>query len=589
MDNSNFISAESDESPTPYSRNRGYGIQRYPAVRLLVFILIGCGLQLSANLSWQIVFSFLVCALAGCVIALRVQSSQLRHWIIACSCCTVGMFLVVESNKRVVPTTQPFPVETDAVICGHVREVVSFDSTYVRCVVEGVVDAKPFQPIESSVLVVLPTAYGNRILTGTRVYCVASLRVPQPQYLPTEFSERQYCITKNILWIATAYANEIAIGSQEQSYYTFVESIRSWLDTRINTIFNAENRGFVKALLLGDKRELSLERREQFSITGTAHILAVSGLHVGIVAIIVFSLTGFVQNRTLRFFIYVFCVAAFIILSGMQPSALRAGVMAAVAGAIRLSQRQMFLLNVLAASIVLLLIADPSLLHSAGFQMSCASLLGISLVYHRFSWIAVRLGIPYRSVRYKLFGSVAMSLSATVVVAPIVGWYFAMYSFVSPIANILAIPLCTAGMICSIISILASIVSLWLGAFYANFTGFLFQCLEWFIRFCASQPLVSYSGLYAVHYAVIIGRLTVYCLYSTSFTHLYFRAGVSTILLLCCITVLDSDIVNAVFERKKYSVSVNRLREHVIALTLRDKQKRSFSSSDDAMVKYSLL
>lgn len=519
-------------------------------------------------------------------IALRFVWLRTPVYILAYVFC--GYFCGVQLQEHTLSTSQAYPPTIDALIHGTVQEIMPYDSSYYRCVVDAQVDLYNQAPHQARVLLSIGACpHLQHIHCGSGLYCVARLRAPQPRYLPTEFSEYQYCAAEQIRWIGQAYVNELAVMAGEDALWQqSMDDARSATGLLVNRLYPKDTRGFVKALLYGDKREIELERRQQFSITGTAHVLAVSGLHVGIVAAVVLSLIAFIRNAWLRLLVLSLSLAAFILLSGLQPSAIRAALMALMVFGLKIFQREARLLNVIAAVSAVMILLQPSLLYAAGFQMSVASIAGIALFAQPFA--RALEGVNPRAwvwLRY-LTNSIAISLAAGITVAPFVAWYFSLYSVVSPFANMIIIPLTTVCMVAAMLSILAGWLWLPLGELYAQATDALLRLTE---KLNATLCELSFSSIHHVHAFVVSLLFSVAIVYAFSARtrrSLLLRSIIATLITIALLPLLQPSVQHEQWERKHYTLNIVPLTEHRTAVALKDKARYTQSNDDYAAGQY---
>ena len=207
---------------------------------------------------------------------------------------------------------------------------------------------------------------------------------------------------------------------------------------------SAEAYGVVAAMALGDKSALDAAVKDVYNVTGASHVLALSGLHLGIV----YGLLSLVPlGRRLRVparLAALLGVWAFALLVGLPTSVVRAAFMITVYGLLSLLRRQGLSLNVLALTAIALLCCNAYSLFDVGFQMSFMAVLGILLgvpVLERF------VSRPYlqrhRLLRW-LWSLGAVSLSAQLGVGPLLAYYFGRFSTYFLLTNFVAVPLAVA-------------------------------------------------------------------------------------------------------------------------------------------------
>ena len=186
-----------------------------------------------------------------------------------------------------------------------------------------------------------------------------------------------------------------------------------------------------RAFLLGDGRALPAEQREAMRRLGLAHLVAVSGLNVGLVAGL-FLLVLIKAPRPLRLLGTLAGIGAYALLVGPLPSLLRALVMAAVVLAALLVRRLPMALNALAAACLLLVLLDPSWVDDLGFQLSVAATLGLMA-------LTPRLLALLRPARW-LAGPLAVTLAAQLATMPWALAEFHRLAPAAPLANLVAVP-----------------------------------------------------------------------------------------------------------------------------------------------------
>jgi len=192
------------------------------------------------------------------------------------------------------------------------------------------------------------------------------------------------------------------------------------------------------AIILGDKRQMSDGLKQSLNIAGVRHITAISGLHVTILSSILMTiLIGLGFWRQQAFYFSIILITLFIVMTGLQPSATRAGIM----GGLFLLAQYLGRMSISSRSIVfaavLILAQNPLLLKlDVGFQLSFLAMMGIIYLMPIFqNWFKKIPNI------FQLRSILAMTLSAQVFTLPILIYNFGYMSFVAPITNILIVSL----------------------------------------------------------------------------------------------------------------------------------------------------
>jgi competence protein ComEC len=194
------------------------------------------------------------------------------------------------------------------------------------------------------------------------------------------------------------------------------------------------------AVLLGDKSEISEDLQENFSRSGLSHIIAISGMHIGIImglAFGVFILCGFwrvqASAATALF------ITAYIITIGAPASAVRAGVMGVLV-LFALSAGRMYRVgSALLFACALLLAFNPlSIRYDIGFQLSFSALTGIILFYPVIDTYFARIYKRNRALQ-AVFAVVNMTISAQILLLPLIAHYFGIVSLVSIVSNLMVL------------------------------------------------------------------------------------------------------------------------------------------------------
>jgi competence protein ComEC len=216
--------------------------------------------------------------------------------------------------------------------------------------------------------------------------------------------------------------------------------------------------------------------RRLFARTGTLHILAISGLHVGILYFALRIMLKILRcNRTLSVVLSVFALIFFALLTGARPPIVRATVMFCILAASELLRRKVGILNVVGLSCLGMLFVNPCQVFDVGFIFSYTAVVSIIILSPGLQSALMARGTfgpdraAYRKAYFALARSLSVSLGAWIGLLPLIAYYFGMITPVIVIANLFAVPL----------------VALVMGS------GLIFLLFGSFLRFCA--PLFAQS------------------------------------------------------------------------------------------------
>ena len=194
--------------------------------------------------------------------------------------------------------------------------------------------------------------------------------------------------------------------------------------------------GVLAAMTLGDKSALTDETKEAYNVSGASHVLALSGLHLGIIYMFLTWLTLKRPRFWLSQVLIVTAIWAFAFLTGLSPSVTRSATMISIYAVFSPRSRGRASLNVLAFAAIVMLIVEPQTLFEVGFQMSFAAVFAILLFMPLFE----RLWQPRQFLVRLLWGSVIMSTVAQLGVGPLIAYYFGRFSTCFVLTNFIVVP-----------------------------------------------------------------------------------------------------------------------------------------------------
>lgn len=275
----------------------------------------------------------------------------------------------------------------------------------------------------------------------------------------------------------------------------------------------------LSALALGDKSYLNADIRQNFANAGVSHVLALSGLHLGILYTLLFFLFSLAPKRILHNDLYVVCYHVFLLIAlwsyafitGLSTSMLRASLMLSIYTFANIVYHDKNPLNTLALSALIILLIAPFSLWDIGFQLSFMGVFSILLFYKQ----CYRLG--GRWLRYRLFsylwGTTSVGICSQLGVIPIILYAFGQFSFSFLLSNLLVIPLVSC--------ILYGVVFL----FLVHSFSFLSTIIGWFISVCLSLMFSilnffsTHESLSAHHYEISLAQvfllyLFIFCTYA---------------------------------------------------------------------------
>lgn len=305
------------------------------------------------------------------------------------------------------------------------------------------------------------TVSGNdpRLSEGDRIVFKGRITPIRNFNNPGGFDYQRYMAFKNVWGSAYVSANKLIRVERktEKGIGAVIANARSQISHLIDRAGDKEQKGVLKALIVGDRNGISVELRKAFNRVGAGHLLAISGLHIGIIAAVSFFIFRWILSHIGFFLSHAWTkkgavllsavpVVIYGLLSGMSPSAQRAVIMVMVFLAAFLFEREHDLINTLAIAAMLILIVRPPCLFSISFQLSFAAVLsiiyGLSRIPTPMTTDQNQIGRrKWEKTIIKLYYFFMTSFFAVAGTLPIVMYYFNQVSLVGLPANIIFIPL----------------------------------------------------------------------------------------------------------------------------------------------------
>ena len=286
-----------------------------------------------------------------------------------------------------------------------------------------------------------PGRYGDRVLVSGR------LRSPQPARNPGGFDARTYYASRGVhalMSVRDARSYRVTLRNTSFTWQTgVIDPLRNSIERSIDRTMRGDSAALLKGILLGARRQLPEDLLDTFRTIGLAHILAVSGLHVGLITLVIHTLLSVLRlprNIVVGGTLGVLVLYAFI--TNLTPSVIRATIMAALFLAGRQLDRQTDTVNILAVAAIVILLIWPSALFDLSFQLSFLATYAIITGYPRMKEL-----LPERISRSEkwwarwLRDGLLVSVAAQFGALPVVAGTFYQVSWMSAVANLFIGPL----------------------------------------------------------------------------------------------------------------------------------------------------
>jgi len=295
---------------------------------------------------------------------------------------------------------------------------------------------------------------------GHEVILTGRIEAPASPTNPSQFNYNEYLRRlgiRAVLRVRNAAGVEWT-GRSRGRARRLLFGVRRRLLSLISTPGNGRGGKVLAAMLLGAREELPPGTVEGFQQSGTMHLLAISGLHVGMVAGAVWLIVGLTgADARPRSVVVVLCVVAYVLLTGARPPAVRAAVMIGLVALGGAFTRRQIMVNSLALAAFIILLFSPGEVFMRGFQLSFVAVLSIVYFYRPIRSLLNKLKVPLedlqapeeRSVALRawiagkkmVFPCVSVSLAASMGVLPLIAYTFHIVSLIGVVCNAILVPL----------------------------------------------------------------------------------------------------------------------------------------------------
>lgn len=325
-------------------------------------------------------------------------------------------------------------------------------------IVNGEIDARSLPSVSGRVkLSVFGSASDDSTmlsdLAGSRIVVFGVVRRPTLPWYPGQFDEESYARSHGIIFIGLCDRGDIHVRESAALHTRVLSEIRLSVSNTINTTFAPDVAPFMHALLVGDTRQLDSETKISFSNAGTSHVLAVSGMHVTLIVWLLLVVSGGKPKNPISLIIIICIIVMYVVITGAEPPAVRAGLMCIAALCGKLFQRDVDALNLLGGSVLVQILVEPAMMFNHGFILStCAT---VSILSLGFGLRTTLLTCIERRTHWKagLVNIMSVNLSATAGVALPAALLYGQAPVYSPLTNFFVVPLFSAALILGVLAV----------------------------------------------------------------------------------------------------------------------------------------
>jgi competence protein ComEC len=489
-------------------KNPANSIKKYPFVRLLIALMIGIIAE------WYLSIPFIIPAIGCCItiffligFSLFLTSFRKFYWnwlrgiMFLLFFAFIGMLITWQQNiQNSKEWYGKIYSPGDYVLVTINEPLVEKTNSYKALATVYEINKKEHWLVAKGNLLVYfkkdsakPTLqYGSFIVFKKDIQAI------QNSGNPAAFNYNRYCLFQNItgqVFLSNKDYETLSLKNIN-GFQQLLYNIRSWaLNVLRQNIHSQKDLGIAEALLIGYRNDLDKELVQAYSNTGVVHIIAISGLHIGIIyssLLMFFSL--FRSSKAKRIIEPIFILAIiwlFTLVAGAAPSVLRSAVMFTCIVIGKFLNKNGNIYNTLAASAFILLIINPFYLWDVGFQLSYAAVIGIVLFFKPIS----NLFYFKNLLLCKIWQLSAVSLAAQIFTLPLVIYHFHQIPLLFLFSNLVAVPV--SGIIL-FEELVLFCFSWWHAAasFIGNITALSVKAMNNFIEHIDAIPFSVWNGLH---------------------------------------------------------------------------------------------
>jgi len=392
-----------------------------------------------------------------------------------------------------------------------VGKIIQQQEGYTRCIL----DIRSFDSLPVSDFKIIANITGSgRILPGDELWVSSYVREMNGSLNLGQFNTKKYYSYKHIYYTTSLkphqFVQKVYDGRLNITRSSYLAAL--WCGEQFRNFMPERSAHTMQAILLGIKHEISDEMIKVYTNTGVMHILAVSGMHVGILYVgVVALMRRLIRKWRWLTIIPVILVWIFSYVTGAGPAILRAAVMITLVDIGEKTGNRSDSMNLLLAAGFLLLMVQPYLLWDIGFQLSYAAMFALLIYMKPLTDI---LYVENYFAREYIWKPSVMSVSAQMVTTPLTFFYFGNFPTLFLLTNMLVLLPVTVALYGGVLMLISSVilpdtVTIWLGklmdiTLYYGFD----ELLRWVTKF----PGAYSDQIYLAYWQVIVLLIAIACL-----------------------------------------------------------------------------
>lgn len=335
-----------------------------------------------------------------------------------------------------------------------------------------------------------------------KIFLAGNLKIQSLARNEGGFNYRRYLNSKNIYGVITVNENTIIL--KEEGKIDFITKIKYYIENTFSKVLPKNFAGIINGMLNGDTKNVSENILEDFKNSGVTHLLAVSGSNVAYIIMFLSLSSNKIFGKYISYYIIIISIIIFIFVSGASASVARAGIMAILNIVAILFSKKSNTINNICFSALFLLIINPLTIYDVGFILSFVGTLGIVVLSKNIMLLIQK----YIKIQF-ISETISVTLSAQIMLTPVMLYYFNTFSLISLLSNFLIVPISGFLTILGFILIIFSLFSIKIARIlaYAIYTliFFMLKVTNFFGKIsCANILIPTPTVLEIIFYYLLI-------------------------------------------------------------------------------------
>lgn len=436
-------------------------------------------------------------------IPLRYKFRYVQSALLISIILVIGMILIWNKNLQHLQNWYGHFYKNEKAILVSIEEpLTEKEKTYKTIIaVKKIVSEKEAHNVYGNILVYFKKGNkASKLKYGDFIWIKKPLQKIANSGNPGSFNNQQYQAFQQIYDQVYLTENDYIVTNENEGN-KLRKTVYALRDFTLNVLKqNLSNEkgilGIAEALLIGYKNDLDSNLTQAYSKAGVVHIIAISGLHLGLIYGLLLWLLNRIplinKNELLKALILLSCLWMFSLMTGASASVLRSAVMFTCIIIGNVMNRKASIYNSLAASAFLLLCYNPYLVWDVGFQLSYLAIIGIVWLQKPVQ----NLINPNNKIVFKIWEMASITIAAQIITFPICVYYFHQFPNLFLLSNLIAVPLSTIILFAEIFLVLFYKIS-FLANLISTFIFFAIQFLNEAIVQINNIPFSIWDNIYA--------------------------------------------------------------------------------------------